>query len=94
MQPKHQNLQAQKLCKPKATNVQYPYKHRRQVILAPVTTEFKDGDTVFDVLKKITREKGIQMEVSGASSNIYVKGIDNLYEFDKGAQSRADGFIL
>jgi hypothetical protein len=39
------------------------------------------------VLKKITREKGIQMEVSGTASNIYEKGIDNIYEFDKGPLS-------
>ena len=32
-------------------------------------------------------EYGIQMEFSGKKSAAYVKGINNLYEFDKGANS-------
>lgn len=56
-------------------------------ILPQTQVLFEDGDTVFDILLKITRENSIQTEFSGGKKNIYIKGIDNLYEFDKGAQS-------
>lgn len=56
------------------------------VILATTTVTFNEGDTVFDVLKKVTREKGIQMEFeeSPMYGSVYVEGIANLYEFDCG----------
>ncbi len=56
-------------------------------ILNQFPVEFEDGDTTFSVLKKATRQQGIQMSFSGGNSNPYVEGIDNLYEFDKGAGS-------
>jgi hypothetical protein len=57
------------------------------VILDAVTVDIKPGDTVMDILKRVTREKKIQMEVTGAKATAYVKGIDNIYEFDYGAKS-------
>ena len=58
-----------------------------RMILPPTQVEFENGDTAFSVLKRITRSKKIQMSYTGASSNPYVEGIDNLYEFDKGPES-------
>ena len=49
--------------------------------------EIKDGDTVFDVLVKATRKKGIHMEYTGSGTSAYIEGIDNLYEFDAGDES-------
>ena len=49
--------------------------------------EFNEGDTVFDILVKITRKKGIHMEYRGSGSNTYIEGINNLYEFDGGSNS-------
>lgn len=56
------------------------------VILKTVTVTFRDGDSVFDVLKAVTRDKGIHMDFneSPAYGGAYVKGIANLYEKDCG----------
>ncbi|MBD1371235.1 DUF4430 domain-containing protein [Hazenella sp. IB182357] len=55
--------------------------------LAPAQISLRDGDTVFDALKRATDQNGIQMEYRGAKHTLYVEGIHNLYEFDKGPQS-------
>mgnify|MGYP004442757275 CR=1 FL=1 len=52
------------------------------IILQNMKVEFNEGDTVFDILVKITRKKGIHMEYRGSGSNTYIEGINNLYEFD------------
>ena len=46
----------------------------------------KEGDTVFDLLRKTTRKNGIHMdfEESQVYDSVYVKGIRNLYEKDCG----------
>lgn len=56
-------------------------------ILATTNVEIQEGDTVLDVLKKVTKEKQIQLEYSGAGGAAYIEGIDNLYEFDDGPLS-------
>ena len=58
-------------------------------ILSTTTVEFEDGETVFDVLKRVCKNKGIQMESSYTPmySSYYIEGIHNLYEFDCGQQS-------
>ncbi len=59
------------------------------VILAPVTVKFADGETVFDVLKRVCNTTGIQIEYSWTPmyDSYYVEGINNLYEFDCGYES-------
>ena len=59
------------------------------VILKTTTVTFKKGDSVLDVLKKVTRDNGMQMEFDGHTSygGGYVRGIANLYEFDCGNES-------
>ena len=57
--------------------------------ILPVTTcVLRKGDTAFDILKRICRYKGIQMDYQGADSNVYstafIKGINYLYEFSCG----------
>jgi hypothetical protein len=59
----------------------------QQNILPIIEVEFNSGETVLDLLLRVTRSKKIQMEFSGSKSNGYVRGIDNLYEFDKGPGS-------
>ncbi len=58
-------------------------------ILEPVTAEFSEGETVFDVLKRACREKEIHLEftITPAYNSVYVEGIANIYEFDVGALS-------
>lgn len=58
-------------------------------ILKETQVEFKKGDTVFDVLKDITKKRGIQLEYSFTAlyGSYYIEGINNLYEFDCGELS-------
>ena len=59
------------------------------VILAKTTVIFYEGESVFDVLQRVCREKGIHMEASWTPiyNSAYIEGIHNLYEFDCGALS-------
>lgn len=56
------------------------------VILGTVTATFEEGDTVFEVLKSVCRDYGIQLEYSWTPmyGSYYIEGIHNLYEFDCG----------
>ena len=58
-------------------------------ILPTTTVTFTQGETVFDVLKRICDARGIQIEYSYTLlyGSYYVEGINNLYEFDCGQQS-------
>ncbi len=59
------------------------------VILPTVKVSFSDGETVFDVLKRICDNMHIQLEYSWSPmyDTYYIEGINNLYEFDCGSQS-------
>lgn len=59
------------------------------IILKSCTVTFYDGESVFDVLKRVCAENGIQMEASFTPmyNSAYVEGIHNLYEFDCGTGS-------
>lgn len=56
------------------------------VILSTVTVGFKEGDTVFDVLKKVcdTYYIHLQYKWTPVYGSYYINGINNLYEFDCG----------
>ena len=56
------------------------------VIMAPEKVVFYQGESVFDVLQRVCREKGIHMEAEWTPmyNSAYVQGIHNLYEFDCG----------
>ena len=58
-------------------------------ILPDTSVSFVQGESVFDVLLRETRERRIQMEFSETPvyASVYVEGIGNLYEFDCGALS-------
>lgn len=59
------------------------------IILAKTQVEAVEGETVFDLLKRITRQEKIHMEFSQTPmyDSAYVEGIANLYEFDCGELS-------
>lgn len=69
------------------------------VILPETTFVLRDGDTVFDILSRATRQNRIQMEYQGIDKNnygsVYIQGIHYLYEFSCGPLSgwmyRVDG---
>lgn len=59
------------------------------VLLAPISAEFKEGESVFDVLQRVCRGNAIHMESSFSPiyNSAYIEGIANLYEFDCGSLS-------
>lgn len=59
------------------------------MILYPMEVEFTEGDTVFDLLKRVCDAAGIQLEYSwyGVFGSNYIEGINHLYEFDCGEGS-------
>lgn len=59
------------------------------IILARQTVVFSEGESVFDVLQRVCREKSIHMETSFTPiyNSAYVEGIHNLYEYDCGSGS-------
>ncbi len=59
------------------------------IILSVSSISIKDGDTVFDVLRKACELADIQLEYSYTPlyGSYYIEGINNLYEFDCGEQS-------
>lgn len=57
-------------------------------VILPVTrVEITDGETVFSVLQRATREHKIQLVYKGSQGTPYIQGINNLYEFDSGPLS-------
>ena len=66
-----------------------PYVPADGVILATTETTYTPGESVFDVLKRVTREQGIQMEFreDALYEGAYIEGINYLYEFDGGSLS-------
>ena len=59
------------------------------VILSRTTVTFYEGESVYDVLQRLCRDKGIHMESSWTPiyNSAYIEGIHNLYEFDCGSLS-------
>ena len=58
-------------------------------ILEPVTVSFSAGESVFDLLLRVTRDNKIHMEYMNTPlyNSAYIEGIHNLYEFDCGSGS-------
>ena len=58
-------------------------------IMGSTTVEYDPGETVYDVLYRVCRETGIHMDATytPAYSSYYVRGINQLYEFDCGELS-------
>ncbi len=57
-------------------------------ILTETKTEFCEGESVFDVLKRELINRGVHFEFSTAAYNsAYIEGISNIYEFDCGELS-------
>jgi hypothetical protein len=59
------------------------------IILSATSVSFTDGETVFDILKRVCEARSIQLEYSWTPmyNSYYVEGINNLYEFDCGSES-------
>lgn len=57
------------------------------VILEKYTVDFSEGETIFEVVSRVTKENKIHMEYSGNAKIPYIEGISNLYEFECGPLS-------
>ena len=59
------------------------------IILSTASVTFYEGESVFDVLQRLCRDRGIHMESSWTPiyNSAYIEGIHNLYEFDCGSLS-------
>lgn len=59
------------------------------VILGEVSVELNEGDTVYDVLRRVCSENNIRLEASftAAYNSAYIEGIANLYQLDCGTRS-------
>lgn len=59
------------------------------IILPRTEVTFYDGESVFDVLQRETKDRRIHMESSFTPmyNSAYIEGIGNLYEFDCGSES-------
>lgn len=67
-----------------------PFIPKDGTILATTKVEFVEGETAFELLKRITREENIQMEFryeAAYTGGAYIEGINHLYEFDAGSGS-------
>ncbi len=66
-----------------------PYIPADGTILAATEVEYTPGESVFDVLQRVTREKGIHMEFreDAMYSGYYIEGINYLYALDGGGLS-------
>lgn len=59
------------------------------IIVAEQTVVFYEGESVFDVLLRVTKDQKIHMEFTSVPmyNSKYIEGINNLYEFDCGELS-------
>ena len=66
-----------------------PYVPEDGEILPVTTVEFTPGETVFDVLNRVCKTAGLQIEYSWTPmyDSYYIEGINHLYEFDCGFES-------
>ncbi|MGG0458844.1 DUF4430 domain-containing protein [Bacillus mycoides] len=63
---------------PKAKQVTISIKGNEGYLLAAKKVDVQEGDTVYSVLKST----GLDVDASGSKGDVYVKGIENLYEKD------------
>ncbi|WP_455544041.1 DUF4430 domain-containing protein [Intestinibacter sp.] len=61
--------------------------NKQDYILQDYEIKVAEGTTALEGLQIATKENKIQMEFTGSQKTAYVRGINNLYEFDKGAES-------
>lgn len=66
-----------------------PYIPSDGTVLAATEVTYTPGESVFDVLKRATRDHNVQMEFRNDAtySGAYIEGINYLYEFDGGTLS-------
>ena len=56
-------------------------------ILEVAKYQIESGDTVYDILLEATKDNKIHLDTGGENDTVYVKGLNNIYEFDFGEAS-------
>ena len=56
-------------------------------ILEDTKYQIESGDTVYDILLEATKDNKIHLDTGGENDTVYVKGLNNIYEFDFGEAS-------
>jgi len=59
------------------------------IIIAPISVSFTKGESLFEVTKRVLKEKKIHLEFAEVTAlgTAYIEGINNIYEFDAGELS-------
>ena len=78
---------AQPTTKKVTVSVYGPMTEGNQLIVNHDSVAMNDGETVIDILKRDMSSHGMALSYKGTGSAVYVKGINGLFEFDKGSQS-------
>lgn len=59
-----------------------------EILLPPTEQVIEEGNTALDALIAVTKAHGIQLDYRGGKgTGVYVDGISNVYEFDRGKMS-------
>jgi hypothetical protein len=58
-----------------------------ETVLENETVSFSEGDSALDILIAAVQEAKLQLEYDGTGGLAYVRGINDLYEFDEGPES-------
>lgn len=56
-------------------------------ILNVTKYQIAEGDTVYDILLEATKDNKIHLDTGGENDTVYIKGMNNIYEFDYGEAS-------
>ncbi len=59
------------------------------VLLSRSDVTFEEGESAFDLLKRVCRDEDVHLEfsITPGYGSAYIEGIGNLYEFDCGERS-------
>lgn len=47
----------------------------------------KDGDSIYDVLLRVAKQRRVHLDTKKFTNSIYIKGINHIYEFSSGSRS-------
>lgn len=79
--------QPEPVAKKVTLSVYGPISEGNAALINHASVTIDDGETVLAVLKRLTGQQGMPLSYRGIGASAYVKGINGLFEFDKGPQS-------
>lgn len=79
--------QPEPVAKKVTVSVYGPISEGNPALINHASVTIDDGETVLAVLKRLTGQQGMPLAYRGIGASAYVKGINGLFEFDKGPQS-------